>query len=184
MLPRMIVRRVVLASVVLMLTGCLPVGGATPIPGDAPAPRAVETVPHDGAVELAVVAVREYLDVSAAISATGGIDTSAIDDVVSEEWRVEELAGFEAVRELGVAPVGAPTVTKLEVTALSGVSRVSEAVVEVCTSTTGVTVVDEDGTALPVEPEIHRLTIFVVARGDRFVVDGVEMMEDTTWCAE
>lgn len=184
MLPRMIVRRVVLASVVLMLTGCLPVGGSPPIPSDAPALRTVETVPQDGAVELAVVAVREYLDVSAAISATGGIDTSAIDDVVSEEWRVEELAGFEAVRELGVAPVGAPTVTKLEVTALSGVSRVSEAVVEVCTSTTGVTVVDEDGTALPVEPEIHRLTIFVVARGDRFVVDGVEMMEDTTWCAE
>ena len=184
MLPRMIVRRAVLASVVLTLTGCLPVGGSPPIPSDAPAPRPVETVPQDGAVELAVVAVREYLDVSAAISATGGVDTSAIDDVVSEEWRVEELAGFEAVRELGVAPVGAPTVTKLEVTALSGVSSVSEAVVEVCTSTTGVTVVDEDGTALPVEPEIHRLTIFVVARGDRFVVDGVEMMEDTTWCAE
>jgi hypothetical protein len=180
----MIVRRVVLASVVLTLTGCLPVGGSPPIPSDAPALRTVDTVPQDGAVELAVAAVREYLDVSAAISATGGVDTSAIDDVVSEEWRVEELAGFEAVRELGVAPVGAPTVTKLEVTALSGVSRVSEAVVAVCTSTTGVTVVDEDGTALPVEPEIHRLTIFVVARGDRFVVDGVEMMEDTTWCAE
>jgi hypothetical protein len=184
MLPRMIVRCVVLASVVLTLTGCLPVGGSPPVSSGAPAPRAIETVPHDGAVELAVVAVREYLDVSAAISATGGVDTSAIDDVVSVEWRVEELAGFEAVRELGVAPVGVPTVTKLEVTALSGVSRVSEAVVAVCTSTTGLTVVDEDGTALPVEPEIHRLTIFVVARGDRFVVDGVEMMEDTTWCAE
>jgi hypothetical protein len=184
MLPRMIVRCVVLASVVLTLTGCLPVGGSPPVSSGAPAPRAIETVPHDGAVELAVVAVREYLDVSAAISATGGVDTSAIDDVVSEEWRVEELAGFEAVRELGVAPIGGPTVTKLEVTALSGVSRVSEAVVAVCTSTTGLTVVDEDGTALPVEPEIHRLTIFVVARGDRFVVDGVEMMEDTAWCAE
>jgi hypothetical protein len=180
----MIRRSVALAVAVLILGGCQSVVESRPNTSGTPAPPVVDTVPFDEAAELAEDAVREYLDVSASISAGGGVDTRAIDDVVSEDWRVEELVGFEAVRELGVLPFGAPTVTRLEVTALSGVSRVSEAVVELCTSATGVTVVDEDGNALPVEPDVHRLTIFVVARGDRFVVDGVEMTEDTTWCAE
>lgn len=179
----MIRRSVALAVVVVILGGCQSVVESSPKASGTPTPPVVDTVPFDAAAELAEDAVREYLDVSAAISAGGGVDTRAIDDVVSEEWRVEELVGFEAVRELGVLPFGVPTVTRLDVTALSGVSRVSEAVVELCTSTTGVTVMDEDGNALLVEPDVHRLTIFVVARGDRFVVDGVEMMEDTTWCA-
>lgn len=180
----MICRSIALAVATVILGGCQSVVESSPNTTGTPAPLVGETVPFDAAAELAEDAVREYLDVSAAISAGGGVDTHAIDDVVSAEWRVEELVGFEAVRELGVLPFGAPTVNRLDVTALSGVSRVSEAVVELCTSTTGVTVVDEDGNALPVEPDIHRLTIFVVARGNRFVVDGVEMVEDTTWCAE
>lgn len=180
----MIRRSVALAVATVILGGCQSVVESSPNTIGTPAPPLVDAVHFDAAAELAEDAVREYLDVSAAISAGGGVDTSAIDDVVTVEWRVEELAGFESVRELGVLPFGAPTLTRLDVTALSGVSRVSEAVVELCTSTTGVTVVDDDGNALDVEPEVHRLTIFVVARGDRFVVDGVEMKEDTTWCEE
>jgi len=180
----MIVRVAFVSLVLLLVGGCQTMGDASPNPTVAPSTPAGQTIPGVDAVELAEVAVREYLAVSAAISAGGGIDTSAIDDVVSEAWRIEELAGFKAIRELGVVPLGAPIVTKLEVTALAGITVVSEAVVAVCTSTSGVSVVDDDGDELPVDPEVHFLTVFVIPRGDRFVVDGVDMVEDTSWCVE
>ncbi|MFZ4505797.1 MAG: hypothetical protein ACOYNK_05545, partial [Microbacteriaceae bacterium] len=129
-------------------------------------------------------AVRDYLEVSAAIAAAGGTDTRPLDGVVSETWLAEELAGFAAIREMGVAFRGAPTIVKIEVTALAGIAAVSEGTVHVCTALEGKAVVDDDGVALPVEPEFQRLSVSVVPRAGTFVVDAVEMWEDTSWCAQ
>jgi hypothetical protein len=178
------VRLIALALTVLALGGCQPVGEPSPPQPDYSAPASDSVVPSDVAADLAEAAVREYFAVSAAIAAAGGEDTSAIDGVVSAAWRNEELAGFAAIREVGVTPEGAPSLFKLEVAAMAGVAAVGEAIVHVCTSTDGFAVIDNDGIALPVEPEVHHLTVFVVAQSERFVVDGVDVIEDTSWCAE
>lgn len=178
------VRLVALTLTVLALGGCQPVIDPTPSQPDYSAPASDSVVPGDVAADLAEAAVREYFAVSAAIAAAGGENTSAIDNVVSAAWRNEELAGFEAIRAMGVTPEGAPTLVRLEVAAMAGVTAVGEAIVHVCTSTDGVAVIDIDGMALPVEPEVHHLTVFVVAHDERFVVDGVEVVEDTSWCVE
>jgi hypothetical protein len=178
------VRLIALALTVLALGGCQPVGEPSPPQPDYSAPASDSVVPSDVAADLAEAAVREYFAVSAAIAAAGGEDTSAMDGVVSAAWRNEELAGFAAIREMGVTPEGAPSLFKLEVAAMAGVAAVGEAIVHVCTSTDGFAVIDNDGIALPVEPEVHHLTVFVVAQSERFVVDGVDVIEDTSWCAE
>jgi hypothetical protein len=178
------VRHIAFLIAALSLGGCQSVGDTPPSAPTSSNPTRGSEIPGDAAAELAEAAVREYLEVSSAIAAAGGENTDSIDDVVSAAWRDEELAGFRAISELGVIPQGTPALVKLEVAALAGVSSVSEAIVHVCTSTDGVAVIDNDGVALPVEPEVHRLTVFVVAHNERFVVDGVELEEDTSWCAE
>lgn len=178
--------RVVCPSVVCLsvvaLSGCATITPIVTAPPFVAQERQQETLSSDGAEALAEEAVRDYLAVSAAIAAAGGADYSAIDTVVSAAWRAEEVAGFEAISALGVEHRGAPAVTKIEVTAVAGIHRVTEATVHVCTSTYDVEVLDGDGEVLPVEPTVQLLTVYVVPLKGRFVVDGVEPWEDTTWC--
>ena len=184
MIGAMLRRLVVLSVAVLAVSGCQTSNPETRAPSSPSAPSLGETLPRESADELAENAVRDYLEVSAAIAATGGTDTRPLESLVSESWLPEELAGFAAIREMGVVFRGAPTIVKIEVTALAGITAVSEGTVHVCTALEGAAVVDDEGVALPVEPEFQRLSVSVVPRAGAFVVDAVEMWEDTSWCAQ
>jgi hypothetical protein len=170
----------VLAVSALLLAGC-----SSPSISIAPvtAPP-IETIPADGVDELALEAVRDYLDASATIAADGGANPERIGAVVTESWLPQELAGFETLRAMGSAQVGSPTVTKMEVAAVRGIAVVSEVVVHACTALDGVAIRSEDGTDVPVTAGTTLVTVYVVPVDGVLKVDGVEPWADASWCDE
>lgn len=167
-------------ATVLVLAGCV-----TPsIPTTAVSTPPTETISADGVDELALGAVRDYLDASAVIAADGGVNAERIGAVVTESWLPHELAGFEALRAMGSEQVGAPIVTKMEVAAVRGIAAVSEVVVHACTALDGVAIRTDDGTDVPVTAGTTLVTVYVVPVDGVLKVDGVEPWADATWCDE
>lgn len=174
-------RLVVLVLSLFVLGGC----SAEKV-ADVPAPISspVETIARDGVEEAALTAVIDYFDVSAQIAGDGGVKPERIADVVTSEWLPNEIAGFETLQAMGTTQVGAPTITRIEATAVHGVSVVSEVVVHVCTALDGVSIVSDEFVDDSGPAGVTLVTVYVVPEGGMMKVDGVEPWEDTSWCAE
>ena len=171
--------RIGILCVALVLGGCAPVAGPTPVVTTTPA----ESLPADGIEELALAAVNRYFAVSTEVAADGGANPDRIAEAVTDSWLPEELSGFDALRALGASQVGSPTVTKMEVAAVRGIAAVTEVVVYACTTTDGVTIRTDD-TETDAPAGLSLVTVYVVPENGELQVDGVEPWTDVSWCAE
>lgn len=168
---------------VSLLAGC---GAPGPIDAVEPAAGvvAVETVSRDGVEQRAIDAVTAYFDTSAKVAADGGGEPDRIATVVTANWLPEELAGFDTLRALGVSQVGAPVVTRIEVSAIRGIATVSEVVIHACTSLDDVTIRSADGAMTPAPTNFSLVTVYVVPEGGVLKIDGIEPWTDASWCVE
>lgn len=153
-----------------------------PVPATASTPG--ESIPRDGAEELALAAVTHYFAMSTEIAADGGVNPERIANVVTSDWLPNEIVGFETLQAMGTTQVGAPAITRIEATAVHGVAVVSEVVVHVCTALDGVSIVSDEFTDDSGPTGVALVTVYVVPEGGVMKVDGVEPWEDTSWCAE
>lgn len=173
-------RIVLLALTVLVVSGC---DSASISPTVSP-PAVSEAVPRSGVEELATVAVDDYLTMSSTIAAEGGVAPERIASVVTDRWLPEELAGFETLRALGSAQRGIPDVTRIEVSAIRGISAVTEVILRACTDFGGVSVATVDGEEREVPTTLALVTLYVVPEDGVLKVDRVEPRADATWCVE
>ena len=165
----------------LALSGCA--SETVPsVPAAASTPG--ESIPRDGAEELALAAVTDYFAMSTAIATEGGMNPERIADVVTSDWLPNEIAGFETIEAMGTTQVGEPVITRIEATAVHGVAVVSEVVVHVCTALDGVSIVSDEFTDDSGPTGVALVTVYVVPEGGVMKVDGVEPWEDASWCAE
>ncbi len=172
-------RLVALAFSLSVLTGC----ASAPVSPVATPPAPAETIPRSGVEELAISAVEDYVSVSSAIAADGGVDPERIATVVTDRWRPEELAGFEMLRAMGSAQVGVPTVTRIEVAAVRGLAAVTEVILRACTDFGGVSVDTVEGEELDVPTTVALVTVYVKPARGVLKVDRVEPHKDASWCA-
>lgn len=150
---------------------------------DPPSPPAVrETVDRVGVEDRAIAAVTAYFDRSAEIAAEGGARPERIEDVVTAAWLSEELTGFDALRALGARQVGKPVVTRIEVSAIRGISAVTEIVLHACTETSAVQIRTSDGLESPAGAGVSRVTVYVVPERGVLKVDNVNAWADVSWC--
>jgi hypothetical protein len=109
MLPRLgaIPRALALPVLLLALVGCAPEPEPWPSGTPTPTPEATPLwADDDEALEMAVAAYQEYLDVGAEILADGGRDPERIRELVLPDDYPSEVDEFEELQRRGVRYVG------------------------------------------------------------------------------
>lgn len=172
-------RLLALALALSVLTGC---ATASVAPAASP-PALSETIERNGVEERAIAAVKDYVSVSSAIAADGGVDPERIATVVTDRWLPEELAGFETLRAMGSSQVGIPAVTRIEVAAVRGIAVVTEVILRACTDFGEVSVDSAEGEEHDVPTTVALVTVYVKPVDGVLKVDRVEPHTDASWCA-
>lgn len=156
-------RYTILFCAVLALAGC---SADSP----TPAPTTVQAVPDTSVLvadvdELVADVLTSYIELTNDIVRGG--DPSSITAVVTDDWAVEERAGFEALEALG-GDAPEASVSKFEVASIRGRHTLVDAMVSACI----------DGGNAPMGVSIH-----VLPRDGRLVIAAITPWEDSAWCA-
>ena len=150
----------------LLLAGCS--AGAPPIAETSatPPPSADASVLVSDAETLVEETLKDYIDVTNQIVA-GDLPVSAINELTTPEWAIEEASGFAA---LDVLDGNEPTVSmaRWQLTAMRGRHTLVDALVSACL-----------GSATT---QMH-VTVRLVPRDGAIVIDEISPWEDSTWCA-
>ena len=111
----MILRRALIATLPFLLVACeAPVvlpetdGGAEPMTLVQPR-RELPPTFFEQATNEAEGVIAEYLAITDDVTAGGGVETNAIDAMVSQAWLPKEREGFASYREKGLRSVGNTT---------------------------------------------------------------------------
>ena len=149
----------------LLLSGC-----ATGVPPDF-APTGTPSAIADASV-LAVDAeamigatLKDYIEVTNQI-VSGDAPVSAINDLTTPEWAIEEAHGFAALDGLGGSATTV-SMARWQLTAMRGRHTMVDAIVSACLGST--------------TTQTH-VTIRLVPRDGTIVIDEISPWEDSTWC--
>ena len=151
---------------VLLLAGCsagvLPenVSAATP-----PAIADTSVLISDAAVLIGAT-LKEYVDVTNHI-VSGDAPVSAINDLTTPEWSIEEAAGFEALDALG-GSAAAVSMARWQLTSMRGRHTLVDAIVSACLGSP--------------TTQMH-VTVRLIPRDGAIIIDEISPWEDSTWCA-
>jgi hypothetical protein len=158
-------RTLFVIAVGLLLAGC---SAGVPPENDPPAtpPAIADTSVLVADAELLIGAtLKHYIEVTNQIM-SGDTPVSAINDLTTPEWAIEESNGFAALTALG--PTAATvSMSRWQLTAMRGRHTMVDALVSACL-----------GSATT---QFH-VTVRLIPRNGALVIDEISPWEDSTWC--
>lgn len=157
----------------LTLSGC---GGGTPIPTLPPTPTATPVfASEEEALAAAEEAYAAYSEMSDLISSQGGVDPERIAAFVTERRLVDELRGFETLRDSGLRLEGKASVTAVELQRYDEVAGEVEIAFYGCVDFSGSRVLNSAGEDVtPVDREdvlLLEIVLRAPANGDRLLLE-------------
>jgi len=140
----------------LTLTGCV---DGDPLPTLPPTPTSTPIfASEEEALAAAEEAYAAYLEMSNLIASEGGVNPERIAALVTDERLIDELRGFETLRELQVHTSGRDTFETIELQRFDQTDDGAEVVLYVCWDASAVRVLDATGADVtPSERNVHDL---------------------------